>query len=98
MSNIIRCPSCGMEYLPAEIFVPDAFFGKPDIIKRDTQGSISEYAGKGMDVEEHYTCDKCNTTFNIKAEVTFNSYVVEESSCIEDYVVPPKARFNVVDF
>ena len=33
---VITCPHCGREYLPAEIYVPDAFFGKPSDIEKNT--------------------------------------------------------------
>ena len=38
--EVIKCPVCGREYLPVEIFVPNAFFGEPDVVKRDTEGNI----------------------------------------------------------
>ena len=34
-SNIIICPNCGAEYLPAEIFLPDSFLGKHKTINKN---------------------------------------------------------------
>ena len=36
----IECPYCGAEYLPAEIIVPNSFFGKPTNIERDFNHKI----------------------------------------------------------
>ena len=97
--TIIKCPKCGMEYLPAELFVPAAFFGTPDIIKRDTEGHIIDYLGSGLDTKELYTCDSCNTAFNIECSISFNTTVNEEANFQEEYVTPvSKARFTIDEF
>ena len=73
----IKCPRCGREYHAAEIYIPNAFFGKPSIIERDaTTGRIDNFYGDDMDLVEHYICDKCNTPFKVTAKLQFN--VVEE--------------------
>ena len=38
--KVIKCPHCGREYLPVEIFYPASFFGKPTTVYRDEQGKI----------------------------------------------------------
>jgi len=43
--EIIECPHCGREYLPAEIFVPHPFFGRPRDIVRDVYGHILDFEG-----------------------------------------------------
>ena len=43
--EIIECPKCGYEYLPAEIFVPKYYFGTPENIERDEHGKIINYEG-----------------------------------------------------
>lgn len=74
----IKCPNCGREYLPAEIYIPQAFFGKPTSIDRNAgTGKIEEFYGTDMDLNEHYVCDKCNTPFNITAKLQF--ITVEDS-------------------
>lgn len=68
----IICPICGAEYLPEEIYVPKAFFGKQDYIEKDhNTGKLKAFYGKGMDLTEQYVCDHCHNTFNIRAEVIF---------------------------
>ena len=69
--EIIECPKCGREYLPAEIFIPKAFFGTPKDIVRDIYGRILDYEGTSVDQVETYTCDKCNTLFQVRAKMTF---------------------------
>jgi len=69
--EIIQCPKCGREYLPAEIFIPSAFFGKPFDVVRDVYGKILDYDGTSVDAIETYTCDKCNTLFQVRAKMTF---------------------------
>ncbi len=77
----IRCPFCGAQYLPAEIYLPDAFLGKPSIIDKTTDTStIIDFEGKSMDLNETYQCDKCNTTFNVCAKVQFNTYIDEKKN------------------
>jgi transposase-like protein len=63
--HIIKCPYCNREYFPAEIFMPKSFIG--------TAFHISEtlYVGNDMELSESYTCDSCNSSFNVEAEVTF---------------------------
>lgn len=74
--EIIECPHCNRQYLPAEIFVPGAFFGHPHSIIRDVYGQILDYEGSSVDLNEEYTCDQCNTTFQIKAKMQF---IVEDT-------------------
>ena len=83
--NIIRCPHCGAEYLPAEIFYPKHFLGMPRDIEKSTTGQITFYDGKNMNLYEEYMCDKCNTTFITRASVSFATRKVEEKSFNENY-------------
>lgn len=70
----IKCPSCGREYHPAEIYVPDYFFGRPTLIERDaTTGRIKDFYGTDMDLNESYICDRCNTPFSISAKIQFTT-------------------------
>lgn len=96
--DVIRCPKCNKEYLPSEIFIPNAFFGAPDIIKRDTEGHIIDYIGKGLDPTEKYTCDLCNTTFDILAKLSFETNIDEGSNFAEEYVSVPKVKFKLDEF
>lgn len=80
----IACPKCGYEYLPAEIFVPKAFIGAPESIIREN-GKIVDFAGTSMNLEENYTCDRCNCTFHVKAKTSFDSRVVPVTDFSEEY-------------
>lgn len=67
----ITCPKCGREYLPSEIYIPDAFFGRPQDIDRTSKGKIESFTGKAMDLEETYICDTCKCKFNVVAKLSF---------------------------
>lgn len=69
--EIIKCPRCDCEYLPAEIFIPKNFFGVPSSIERDFSGRILDFSGDSLDLTETYTCDSCNTTFTVTAKISF---------------------------
>lgn len=72
MTNIkILCPHCGQSYMPAEIYVPSAFFGKPSKLQKQTNGDLDYQVGKDMDLYESYCCDTCNNKFYVKANLSF---------------------------
>ena len=73
----ITCPNCGREYLPAEIFVPNAFFGNPKIIMRDDLGKIEHFINSSLDDSESYICDSCNKKFNVTAKISFSTELAE---------------------
>lgn len=85
--EVIECPRCGREYLPAEIFIPKYFFGKPRDIVRDCYGKILDYEDTSIDLSESYTCDKCNTDFEVKAKISFVSGVGKLENIDEPYTV-----------
>lgn len=37
---VIKCPSCGCEYLPGEIYLPNVLIGQPKDVERDCMGTI----------------------------------------------------------
>ena len=81
----IKCPNCGAEYLPAEIFYPRYFFGNPSNIEKSATGKINFYDGRNMSLSEEYMCDFCNTTFQARAAMTFIVRKIEEKSFGGDY-------------
>ena len=81
----IECPKCGRQYLPAEIYIPNAFFGKPSEIERTNTGKIEMFDGTSLDPVEEYVCDTCNTKFKVVATIGFKSSEVD-----------PKKSFNSV--
>jgi len=88
--EIIECPHCGREYLPAEIFVPHPFFGRPRDIVRDVYGHILDFEGNSMDVIDTYTCDNCNTEFQVRAKITF----VVEPTKLENFDEPYVSKMH----
>ena len=85
--EIIRCPRCKYEYLPAEIYLPTYFLGKPTgIIKNNNM--IESFTGNSMDTTETYTCDNCGSTFKVFAKVTFTTEEKTRLNFDEDYSSP----------
>lgn len=78
--NIIKCPHCGAEYLPAEIYMPDSLLGKPFDIYKDDNGSIKTFFGEDMDLTESYRCDFCNKKFTVNATIKFNTVSADKYS------------------
>lgn len=85
---IITCPFCGREYLPAEIYIPDRFFGMPEDIDRDAAGKIEVYDGSVMDLTEEYTCDGCGKKFEINADIKFKSTISKFEEFSDTYSSP----------
>ena len=84
----IACPHCNYEYLPAELYVPSGFFGKPNMIERDENGKILSYEGTSIDLFENYTCDKCNHTFRVAAKIGFSTEEDKLENFDEEYTTP----------
>ena len=84
--EIIECPHCKYEYLPAEIFIPKYYFGVPHSIVRDSNGKIVSYEGTSVDLLEKYTCDNCNTEFRVVSKLQLTTELTFPGSFNEDYV------------
>ena len=72
--KIIKCPHCGYEYLPSEIFYDYNMLGKPTKVIRDPLGKIlyEEYeTGKEPTADEIYNCDGCNNDFIVNVEIVY---------------------------
>ena len=83
--NVIRCPSCGREYLPSEIYLPNSFLGKVNNVMRMNDGSIEAYFGSDMNLKEKYICDGCGTNFSVVAKVSFKTFEEKEPGFKEEY-------------
>ena len=83
---VIRCPHCGAEYLPGEIYMPGALVGQPDDLVKDSMGRIlyEDYStpDREPDMLEHFTCEYCEKPFVIEATVT---YKVKEEAPERDF-------------
>ena len=79
--NIVKCPHCGWEYHPSEIFYPNAFFGKTDTLVKDALGKILYVDFKEGDepiFQESFECENCEKQFVINAVVTYSTGKVSE--------------------
>jgi hypothetical protein len=76
-SSLIKCPYCHAEYLPGEIYMPNAIIGQPDEVVRDALGKIiyEDYytVEREPELVEHFTCEYCNKPFVIEATVTYKT-------------------------
>ena len=83
---VIRCPHCGTEYLPGEIYMPGSLIGQPDEIVKDGLGKIiyEDYTteDRAPDMVEHFTCESCDKPFVVEATVT---YKVKEEAPERDF-------------
>ena len=85
----IECPVCGCSYLPAEIYLPNSFLGKPYDIEKTHTGKIDIFDGTSMNLNEEYVCDKCGTRFRIVANVNFKTYEVDSKKQFNNTYVSP---------
>lgn len=92
--ELIECPVCGYEYLPAELFVSHSFLGKPQNIDRTSEGKIISYDNTSVDTNESYVCDKCNHAFKIAAKLVFVTEEDKLENFDEEYT--SKLRKNVL--
>lgn len=88
--EVIKCPFCGREYLPCEIYLPDHFLGKPKSIYRDGNDKIEGILGQGMDMKETYICDSCNTPFRVVGRIQFFVDELKSLNTNELYSTPLK--------
>jgi rubredoxin len=78
--RVIKCPVCEYEYLPAEIYMPNDFLGKPDTVIRDENGKILGFTGLKMNDTESYKCDNCDNLFEVVSTTYFSSKTTGSSS------------------
>ena len=77
---IITCPVCGQQFLPAEIYIPEEFFGRPTEVIRDDAGKIEFHLGPEMNLDEEFVCEHCGTAFTVHAKLSFEtSYEAKDS-------------------
>ena len=80
-TNLIKCPHCGAEYLPGEIYMPGALIGQPTDVVKDSLGKILyedyEPANREPNMTEQFICDYCNKPFIVEATVTYKTRAEE---------------------
>lgn len=85
---VVKCPVCGQEYLPSEIFLPNDFFGKQKDITRNASGEIEFYLGDDSNYDEEFICESCLSKLKIHANLSFNVTVDNGENFDEDYTTP----------
>lgn len=70
--NNIKCPHCGWEYMPGEVYYPKYFLGQPLRVIKDETGAILSSDGD-MELTETFTCDNCSKKFSVEATVSFKT-------------------------
>ena len=84
---VIKCPHCGREYTPADIFYPGELLGRPQEIVRDALGKIiyHEYADDELpEQEERFICDECGKPFIVEPVVTYKVRKEDETLHFSD--------------
>ena len=84
--KFIKCPYCGYEYHPSEIFVPRGVFGKPVSIERNEEGKIQDIICDSSDMNETYSCDNCNKTFSVTLDMSFDIQKTDTIDFDTDFV------------
>ena len=73
--------------MPAEIYLPNSFLGKPSYIdKEHNTGKIKDFFGPNMDLAEKYICDYCNCKFKIETSVKFFTKELSDEDFSKEYV------------
>lgn len=85
LKTTIKCPYCGTEYLPSEIYYPEYFLGQEKNIERDALGNVVYYDGVDANPIETFVCNKCEKQFKVVADIKFNVYEDNCNNLNEDY-------------
>ena len=75
-----KCPHCGAQYLPGEVYMPGSLIGQPCDIVKDSLGKLlyEDYPeGKEPDMIEHFVCEYCEKPFIVEATVTYKTMAEE---------------------
>lgn len=74
----IKCPKCGYEYLPCEIFLPKDTLGDATNIIKDETGKILFYDGHSLNLKEEFVCDHCGANFSIEGQMSFKTKEIKD--------------------
>ena len=79
--GLIKCPFCGAEYSPSEIFMPGELIGKADNVIKDPTGRIlyTEWAEE-PEATERFVCEQCEKTFVVEATISYKTRAEEEEA------------------
>ena len=93
----ITCPKCGAEYVASEIFLPDKFLGKCKHVDRDFTNKVVDTLGADMNLKENFTCDFCDTNFDVDTTITFKTKINEKYSFNSDYTSERPKRLSLFE-
>lgn len=74
--QLIKCPHCGWEYAPSEIFMPGDIEGKASSVVRDALGKalyVGYEEGKEPCSKTEYVCDGCGKAFSVEPTVSYRA-------------------------
>lgn len=94
---VIKCPICGAEYMPSEVFIPESFFGKQTEVIRNPDGTMNFYIGDDMDLVEEFICETCSSKLKINANLSFNVTCVDDTFDEEYEEAINKVKLDEVD-
>jgi hypothetical protein len=80
--QVLKCPHCGAEFLPGEIFYPDNVIGGCTEIIRDPLNKIiyEDYREGEEPLEvEHFECPFCEKPFIARVHLTFETAKEDEA-------------------
>ena len=83
LMKVIKCPYCGAEYLPSEIFMSEDLLDKTYTIHKSKEGIIEFAEGDDAELLESYICDYCDKQFKVYANI---EYVSMKDDIEEEYV------------
>lgn len=86
--NTIKCPYCGCEYLPGEIYIPKYLLGTPKHVERTFDNKIDTVIGMREDLNESYLCDVCNNYFKVHCTMKFETEKDLNKNLDEEYTTP----------
>ena len=79
--GLIKCPFCGAEYSPSEIFMPGELIGKADNVIKDPTGRIL-YVERAEEPEttERFVCEQCEKAFVVEATISYKTRAEDEEA------------------
>lgn len=93
---MVKCPKCGFNYLPAEVYYPDKLLGHPTNIVRSDKGEVISYGGSSMDLTEYFQCEHCGANFKSMGIVKFVPYPQEDLDFDEEEYVTKLAPDKLI--
>lgn len=87
MLTKIKCPHCGAEYIPEEIFYPDSVFNKNVKPIRDENNKLILVEEEYFNLEEEFECYYCGCKFKVTGTTNFKTEQIEEKIFEEETTI-----------